>query len=429
MSDQAAEGWNSAIAEMWRQRLARAESGAVKPTLSNLLTILEGAEEFRGLLRMDTFNHRIVRTRPAPWSSSAEDWQADDRTMLRAWLSRHKLGEYGKQDIADACIAIAKAAAFHPVREYLAGLEWDGRPRLALWLAAYLGASIGKAGALREYVDRVGRMFLIGAVRRVMEPGCKFDNVMILEGRGGIGKSTALHVLAGEWFSDTAIDIGDKDALQSLPGVWIYELGEFEGYSSVESSKAKAFFSSAEDRYRPSYGDQVQKFARQTVFCGTTNRGEYLRDLTGNRRYWPIRVLGPVDLAALRADRDQLWAEAFFAWKAGASTWLSIDDPLWATFEAEQASRTPPDPWEEKIAQWIAGESPLMRSSFTLTDILEKALMVPPGKMDQRAMSMRVSRVMADLGYEKVQATTREERQRARYLYRKCDQPREDEAP
>lgn len=423
---QAAEGWASAVSELWSKRLARAESGAVKATLANLQLILDGADEFRGLLRMDRFCHRIVRTRAAPWASPAEDWQAVDRTLLRAWLARRGLGEYAHKDLSDACISVAEAAAFHPVQDYLSGLTWDGQPRVALWLASYLTASIGKSGALRDYVDRVGRLFLIGCVKRVMEPGCKFDNVLVLEGRGGIGKSTALNVLAGEWFADTALDIGDKDAMQALPGVWIYELGEFEGYSSVESSKAKAFFSSAVDRFRPSYGDQIQRFARQVVFVGTTNRGEYLRDLTGNRRYWPVRVTGRVDLAALREDRDQLWAEAFQMWKAGAPSWLAIDDPLWDTFESEQASRTPPDPWQEKIDQYLSGTSRIYKSEFTLADILENALLVPAGKMDQRAMSMRVSRIMADLGYEKVQARSREDRKAARYVYRLCDQPEPD---
>lgn len=422
-ADPAVEGWESAVTEMWPQRLAKSDAGAVKPSLYNLSLILQGAEEFRGLMRMDRFAQRIVKTRATPWHSSAREWTPTDSTLLRSWLAQKRLGEYSKLDIKDAVVAAAEGEGFHPVQDYLRSLEWDGKPRVSLWLGAYLGASLGRGGSLRDYVDAVGRMFLLGAVKRVMEPGCKFDSVLVLEGLQSLGKSTALSILGGDWHRDTPFQLGDKDALQTIQGVWIYELAELEGFTSVDASKAKAFFSSPVDRFRPSYEPAIVEFARQCVFAGTTNQiADYLRDSTGNRRYWPI-YCRKVDARALAEDRDQLWAEAFAMWSEGLPCYVGRDDPLWPLFESEQLLRTCTDPWETAISQYIDGCAPHERERFTSLDILTKALLVDVNRLDQRGMSMRVGRIMRDLGYVKRQATTVEERRVARFFYVRHDTP------
>ncbi|MGE0373451.1 MAG: VapE domain-containing protein [Gammaproteobacteria bacterium] len=421
---EAAAGWDSAVSQLWPSRLARAEStGAVKPTLANLQIVLNGSDEFRGLMRMNRFSQRIVKTRGTPWESFSNEWTPTDSVLLRAWLSSHHLGEYAKQDIRDGVIAAAEASGFHPVRDYLTSLQWDGKPRIALWLAVYLGASLGRGMKLKDYVDAVGRMFLIGAVKRVMEPGCKFDSVLVLEGGQGIGKSTALSILGGEWHADTPITIGDKDALQAIQGVWLYELAEIEGFTSVEAFKVKALLSSHTDRFRPSYEPQVVEFLRQAVFVGTTNQiADYLRDNTGNRRYWPVMVR-KLDREALAEDRDQLWAEAFTRWQEGALCYIGRDDPLWPLFESEQELRATVDPWETAIAQYIDGCPAGYRDQFHTLQLLRDALLMDVNRIDQRASAMRIGKVMRSIGFVKRQATTAEERRISRFFYVRHDTP------
>ncbi|MBK6704250.1 MAG: hypothetical protein IPG56_11180 [Caulobacteraceae bacterium] len=212
---------------------------------------------------------------------------------------------------------------FDPVRESLRNLKWDGVRRLRTWLSRYLGAEDTPLNRA------IGMKTMVAAVRRVNEPGCKFDYVPVLEGAQGTGKSTALKILAGEdeFFSDQdLVHLDAKAQQEALRGKWIYEIAELSGLSRTESERTKAFLSRTHDRARRAYGYASIDQPRRCIFIGTTNDNNYLKDPTGNRRFWPVAT-GRIDLDALAADRDQLWAEAVIADAAGETLYLPLRTP------------------------------------------------------------------------------------------------------
>lgn len=195
---------------------------------------------------------------------------------------------------------------------------------------------------------------MIAAVARIMTPGCKADSILVLEGPQGAGKSSALRILADPWFTDEIAEFGSKDAAEQTSGVWLIEVSELEGMGRADVNKVKAFASRSTDRYRPAYGRRPKEFPRQCVMAGTCNLSDYLRDETGNRRFWPVRC-GAIDLEGLGNVRDQLWMEAVVAFKSGESWWL--DDPgVVATAAMETAQRYHTDPWDEPIRAVLEGK-------------------------------------------------------------------------
>jgi len=377
----------------WRAYLARTSSGAIANHVSNLARIMAHDSRWTGQLRYCEFSYRVLWGDAAPVDHFEEALQDADIARLRDWFHRH----YGmtpppRSEIQDAVVIAAQKHRVHPVRDYLAGLRHDGQARLDTWLSAAFDA----AGS-PEYLALVGRRFLISAVARIMRPGCKADSVLILEGKQGSGKSSALGDLFGDWFSDAPIPLGDKDSYQLIQGVWGYEMAELDALSKTESTTAKAFFSQRSDRFRPPYGSGVVEFPRQTVFCGSTNQDEYLKDYSGNRRYWPV-LCRAVDREWLALWRDQLWAEALAAYQAGERWWVEGDDEV-ELCEAEQAKRLSRDAWEEIIASWLA--DPInRRAHYTAADILVGALQIDVGHI-QRAHQNRLSPIMHALGYGK----------------------------
>jgi putative DNA primase/helicase len=414
--DYASDEFNAQAKLFVEKRLQKGKSGPLE-SLVNCVTLLETDPGLRGLLSMDRFANRILKTRAPPWSDVVSEWTETDTTLLRYYLASEYRIEFSMLNLDQAIVRAAETHGFHPVRDYLNGLVWDGEPRVSVWLGAYLDATRYSNAVHRQYVSLIGSMWMVAAVARVFEPGCKFDNVLILEGAQGIGKSTAMSLLAGDWYLDTPFPIGEKDGYQALAGVWLAELSELDNFSSVESTRSKAFFSSSTDRYRPPYGRTVAAYPRQCVFVGTTNQYEYLKDSTGNRRYWPVRVY---ELARdeLAADRDQLWAEAVQLYRAGFRYYLAQDDALRAVFEAEQAVREIGDPWEIAIQDWLAEPDVRAMEGVTLYEVLRNACKVEPNRMDQRAMATRVGKIMRRLGYRKQESGTRDARRGpGRFLY------------
>jgi putative DNA primase/helicase len=240
---------------------------------------------------------------------------------------------------------------FDPVLDYLDGLQWDGQPRLDRWLVTYCGAPD------TPLVRAMGRKWMIAAVRRVRVPGCKFDFMLVFEGPQGQGKSSMLVILAGgqENYSDAELLGTRKQEQQELTeGVWIYECAELEGMRWSDVNKVKLLISKQVDSARPAYGRGRVDRPRRCVLAGTTNDDEYLRDTTGNRRFWPVKV-GKIDLEAIKRDRDQLWAEAAAAEAGGEA--LTIPPELWAAATVEQQARQHHDIWEdplrERLAAWM----------------------------------------------------------------------------
>lgn len=249
----------------------------------------------------------------------------------------------------------------------------------------------------------------MAAARRVRQPGCKFDNILVLEGTQGSGKSTALRILAGaDNFSDQDIlALDPKAQMEAVEGVWIYELGELEGLPRADTNKVKAFASRAIDRARPAYGRFRDNRPRQNIFVGTTNDDHYLRDMTGNRRFWPVRT-SVIDLAALERDRDQLWAEAASVEASGAS--ITLDETLWPAAKEQQDARMEDDPWMDALRNIQVknsegtstdGHAEMLDGYYRISTntILTSVLMI---ELDKQSawQSKRIAQIMRVLGWE-----------------------------
>jgi hypothetical protein len=269
-----------------------------------------------------------------------------DITTVQAWLQWYKFPGLGKDVTHDAVNKYARDHSFHPVRDYLNSLEWDGWPRLATWMPVYLGAEENK------YTGGIGTMFLIGMVARIYKPGCKFDYMPTLEGGQGLYKSMGCSILAGpEYFSDQLPDIKSKEASQHLRGKWLIEVAELSTYSRAAVDDFKAFLARQEERYRPVWGRKEVHEPRQCAFIGTTNKSGYLRDETGNRRFWPVAT-GMIKLDQLQRDRDQLFAEALVLYLRGEAWWPNKDFER-DYIQPEQENRYVQDVWEPLIKDYL----------------------------------------------------------------------------
>ena len=280
-----------------------------------------------------------------PWPhAKAGDLDADSSLLLGLYLNEaYGVGDVSVQNIKDGIATVAYTERFHPVREWLQTLEWDGVPRLDKWLMHVLAETPETLSKpMAEYLTLVGRYWLLGMVWRVMEPGCKFDYAPVLEGKGGLRKSTMVEILAvrSEWYSDTKFDLSrGKEAYEQVRGKWVYELGELSSFSKADVNDIKAFISSKVDNYRVSYGETAQAFPRQCVLVGSTNDKKYLRDRTGNRRFWPVPVRHVIKTEWLERKREQLMAEAFAIYLQGGVRFTPTEEEELRLFVPMQESR------------------------------------------------------------------------------------------
>lgn len=312
----------------WRHALAQ-RSGRIIGDERNVLQALRLAPEFIDLVRFNSFALQVEFTRSPPWRAvkPGEPWTDDDDVAAQALLQELGVDVRARHVIADTVPLIAREHSYEPVRDYLRSLHWDGEHRIEHWLTEYLGSD-----EPTRYAAAVGKRFLISAVARAMQDGCQVDHVLVFEGGQGLGKSTAARTLAvkREWFTDEVPDLSSKDAALQLCGRWIIELGELAAIRQTrEIESTKAFLTRTCDVYRPPYGRRTISVPRRSVFIATTNESEYLRDRTGNRRYWPVRCR-KIDLDRLTRDRDQLWAEAALHFHAGEQWHLTVDETVLA---------------------------------------------------------------------------------------------------
>lgn len=370
---------NGAITERtWRDELKRHGNDQLKTGFVNIKKILQGymSDKIDGpFIIHDSFAVRSSWLVDCPWRSLKGQPGTDlDLVRIKSWMSRHFSGiEVNKNDIYDVLIDLADENSHHPVRDYLNSLKWDGKERLNYWLIDCL-----KAKGPYQYLAAVGRKTLVAAVARIFEPGKKFDQVLVLEGEQDVGKSTTGRILAGDpWFADTKLDFNNKDAVVGMQGVWIYELGELSSLSKRDLDTTKEFISRQTDKIRVPYGKLMQEFPRQGIFIGTTNNDDYLRDPTGNRRFWPVTVR-KVNFKRLRAWRDQLWAEAVVRYKEGEKLYIdSTEHPELKRIEkAEQAKRMPQDSHEDAIKDFLTTNHPpgFDPNCFRMYDLLESAI-------------------------------------------------------
>lgn len=339
------------IRPRWFSQLRLDLAGNPERNEANIITALSNGEAFAGTLVFDEFRQEVLVIRALPWDEQSllpRPWTDADDVRCAEWLQRREIN-VAPATVSRAAGVVAREIRIHPVRDYLMGLCWDGLPRLERWVEVYLGA---EETALNR---AVGSRWMISGVARIMQPGCKVDHMLILEGPQGSKKSSAIKTLAGaDWFTDELAEIGSKDAAQQMRGVWIVEFAELDAIGRAEVSRIKSFLTRTTDRYRPPYERYVITVPRQCIFAGSVNPETYLRDETGNRRFWPIRC-GTIDIDALVRDRDQLWAEAVARYRDGAIWWLE-EPGLIEAAKTEQDQRYHSDAWDARIDRWLVYE-------------------------------------------------------------------------
>lgn len=334
---QAADDFDDGNDVNWQTKLELDKNGGISESLTNFVTILRYDQRLHEIAYNEHSCGISIRDAELlPWERLKPGWSDADLASLTAYLDR-VYHIFSPSKLKNALLTITAERSFHPIKEYLEGLpEWDRKKRLETLLIDYLGAE----GS--SYVRAVTRKTLVAAVARVYEPGIKFDTVLVLSGPQGIGKSMFFAKLGGVWFSDslTISDMRDKTGAEKLQGFWIMEIGEMNGIKKVEVETVKSFASRQDDKFRVAYGTVVESHPRQCVICGTSNSQHFLRDVTGNRRFWPVQVTGECEKHPWNMDKallEQIWAEALTLYNAGEELILKGTDAEMAAEKQQEA--------------------------------------------------------------------------------------------
>ncbi|HSD36101.1 MAG TPA: VapE domain-containing protein [Rhodocyclaceae bacterium] len=376
----------------WRDRLLW-RKGELADCLANVFDIMGNRDEWQGVLAYDEFALIPVKLQAPPFhGGEVGEWTSADDSRTAIWLTRAEGITPSSARVMEAVEVLSRAHSFHPVHDFLNGLpKHDGTKRIDHWIADCLGV------ADTPYVRLVSRFFLIGMVARVMEPGVKFDTCLVLEGTQGKGKSTALSILAGEFFDDTDLDLQSKDAMASLGGVWLHEFAELGSLAKAEASKQKSFLTRRIDKYRPVYGRRDIKAPRQVVFAGSVNDWEWQKDPTGGRRFWPVSCDEVMNLDLLRANRPQLFAEALAAYKSKERFWPTAEEQK-ALFDPEQLMREQPDSYIDALHDWVYKQV----TDFSVAIAVMEGLKMDASKLT-RDVQTRVGIALRKLGCTRVE--------------------------
>lgn len=378
----------------WKSDWHLSDNGSPLPTLFNAMVALRNHPKLSTIVRFDEMARSPLIVQQIPGTpddpSIPRPLSDPDVIAIQEALQATGLRRIAKATVQDAVQLRAEQDRFHPVRNYLDSLEWDGEKRIYGWLGTYLGVE-GCA-----YSDKIGEMFLISLVARIYVPGCKSDHMLILEGPQGSLKSSVCRALGGDWFSDNLPDLSGGDHVRlsmHIRGKWLIEIAELSSFSNAETKRLKAFLTQQEENYTPKYGRNEVFERRQCGFVGTTNETAYLKDDTGGRRFWPVKI-GRILLEKLIEDRDQLFAEAVHMFRAGADHYPTKE------FEAqhitpEQAARYEEDPWQQEVDTWIRRESV---TSATVNEVLRGAIGMNAEKFGTRE-TRRVSAILQRMGW------------------------------
>ena len=398
--------------------LVKGKGGRPEDCRENVLYCVLNDPTLKGLIKKNDFSQLLERTKDAPWGRPAGEWDEEDDLMLGEYLLRtYRLGIKGKGTLRDGVLMAARLSKYNPIHDWIKAEEWDGVDRIEHWLVDVYGVED------RPYTRLIGKCFMMGLVKRAMQPGCKFDYMLILKGEQGLAKSTAFRALAFPYFTDNAIRVGDKDSLMAMQLAWIVESAELESLNKSETTLIKQFLSAQEDWYRPPYGGQMRKQPRHSVNVGTTNADTFLKDATGDRRFWPLEVHS-VNVDALTAMRSQLLAEALHRVNAGERYWPTREEERELVFP-EQAPFKRVDEWENVLDEYVNDTSRphisdvarIDRDFFPSTEIYDKALNIKADRIDGNGqMDTRIVNAMKALGFERFRETTGKRRRGYRRL-------------
>lgn len=366
------------------------------------LKIFGHNEELKDLFRYNVMCDRIEYTKNPPWNKDAKngDFIEDfDLIGLKSYLSRNYSFTPSKEDIQDAIEDISRRMKYDPVKDYLSSLRWDGASRLDKWLVSVCGAEDNR------YVNAVGRKVLVGAVKRIFEPGCQFDYMMVLEGKQGIRKTSMVQTLVGniKYYGSVNFHLGDKEFIENMMGKWILEVEEMSGQKKQEVERVKKLISKRIDTARLAWGRVVKDFKRKTILIGTYNPVEgdntWLHDPTGNRRFWPIECGENINIDLLKENRDQLFAEAVHLYKNNEPLYLD-DKEIELMAVAEQEKRQSEDPWVELINNWLEDQVRKGVDYVTVLQVALECISISKERIN-RATNSRIGRIMTKTKWQK----------------------------
>jgi putative DNA primase/helicase len=390
-------------APSWRSCLFYSSTGAIKACRENAVFALDGVPErgiagdprAAGVIAFNEFTNNVVKLRASPWGTPAGEWLEQDELEMGAWLSRELfLPPLPRGTLEEAVLMVARRHAFHPLRDEMLHLQgtWDGEKRVGGWLRRVCLKPDSKPDAqLDAYLQRAGAWFLMGMCARVLPlvrkgnqvvqgPGTKFDYMLVFEGAQGWRKSTLAEVLGGEYFADSGLDLQNKDSFMNIQGIGVYEWAELQNMSKADVRSVKLFISSPKDRFRATFDRRPRDYPRQVVFVGTTNESHYFTDLTGNRRFWPVRLERVADIDWLRENRQQLLAEALHYLAAGHRFYPTSREQA-EIFDPQQQERTVDDSLDAVIRTYLYDSAQRVAqghsngtlvNEITMTQLLER---------------------------------------------------------
>lgn len=380
---------NEVVGQNWAMGLewSLAKLGGLKPnSLKNVELMLTYHPKFADRFALNDFQHKVWITGGLP-SDRGEHLTRlvsdNDYVAVASWLNT--VGLFPSPEVVGKVMGlVASRNKFDPVADYLNGLTWDGNPRIHDWLGIYTGADD------TQYLRTIGPRFLTSAVARVLDPGCKVDTMLVLEGPQGLKKSTLAKALFGpDWFSDQIGDVTSKESSIQIQGLWCVEVSEMDSFTKADDKAVKAFLSRSDDRYRPTYGLNTVEYPRRCVFVGTYNPDGMglIKDATGARRYWFV-ACKKINIEGIQRDRDQLWAEAVANYRAGEQWWLDPKEEELA--REEQATRQEVDMWDDRIADWLKSMMP--GAPFKKSEVAAM-LAIPVERQDSR-VNARITKIL-----------------------------------
>jgi len=366
----------------WRAEMIANDKGGYKRGYANVLTFVRYHPAYQGRWSLNTMTGGV-------WFDGVPILETFVHEV-RAHLDRTVGFSPATQDVDAAILSSAQERTFHPIQQYLRSVDWDGQPRLVEMAATYFGSE----SALHS---ELVRKWMISAVARALNPGCKVDTALMLYGKQGFYKSSFFAILGGTWHADSPIDIANKDSFQQIHAAWLYEFAELENVVHGRAeSRLKAWLTSTHDMFRAPYARVVSRRARSCVICGTTNRQQFLTDDTGSRRFWIVEAVKPIPKELLAANRDQLWAEAVTAYDNGETWWLEYEAD--AQLEVENVEFEEEDAWHQIILDWMPNH---LASQITTSFVMTSALKLDAARQDRGAQT-RVGRILRQIGWKSV---------------------------